>query len=98
MLFPEPGKRSREGAGEASVGAHAGGPIESQNQHRLECRGCPLRRRQHLTSLEGQGQGDSVVLVPVRLALRSGALVRPLFPFRLVRLKAEFCPHGRVIA
>ena len=32
------------------------------------------------------------------LALSSGALVRPLFQFRLIRSKAETCPHGRVIA
>ena len=98
MLLPEPCAGSREGTGEASVGEHAGGPIENRNQHRLECRGCPSGRRQHLWGRKGQGRDDFVVLLPAWLALRSGALACPLFSVRLIRSKAEFYPHGRVIA
>lgn len=94
MLFLELCEHSHEVALEASIRAPAGEPIEI----RLEGRGCPSRRRQPLTVRKGYGAGECVVLVSSWLALRSGALVRPLFPFRLIRLKAEPCPHGRVIA
>lgn len=74
MLFPERCDRSREGADEASVKALVGGPIESRNEQRLECRGCPLGRRQHLRRRKGRVREDSVVPLPAWLALRSGAL------------------------
>ena len=97
-LSPEPCERFRERGGEVSVEAHAGGPIESRNEHPLERRASPLGRKQHVLGRKGRVLEDSEVPFPYGLALRRGKVACRRGRFRLFREKPEFCPHGRMVA
>ena len=71
MPFPEPCGRSREGAGEASAGAHVGRAIERRNVHCSECRGRQLSRRQHCSDRYGEVREGSAASKNPRTHVRS---------------------------